>query len=302
VEQAKKPGPVNVSSAASGKSSSESMDEFFNQLQSDMRRPDLSQDAVTAAFEAIQQMGMDGDAEKPMATAVSVSGQCPGCGAENSPDGRFCTGCGSPLQVADTPSAGKQSGQHHYHHHYHHHYFPGAAGQAASPSAARPVAVPSGTRQPVPVRAPLAASGLSRAEAALRKVSQDWVQACNTKHLDDLIELYAGDALVLRPNVPPVRGTAAVREFFHGALEAGLGEVELEPLRVDMFADVAYEAGRCKMLTPVTMGKRREERGKYLIIFHRQGPNEWKIVSDIWSSDLSLGPAAEPEAKPRKTV
>jgi ketosteroid isomerase-like protein len=156
----------------------------------------------------------------------------------------------------------------------------------------------------VPVRAPLAATGLSRAEAALRKVSQDWVQACNTKHLDDMIELYAADALVLRPNVAAVRGTAAIREYFVGALNAGLGEVELEPLRVDMFADVAYEAGRCKMLTPVTLGKRREERGKYMIIFHRQGPNEWKIVSDCWSTDLSLAGAAEtPDSKsPRKTV
>ncbi len=145
---------------------------------------------------------------------------------------------------------------------------------------------------------------MSRAEAALRKVSQDWVQACNTKHLDDMIELYAADALVLRPNVAAVRGTAAIREFFVGALNAGLGEVELEPLRVDMFADVAYEAGRCKMLTPVSLGKRREERGKYMIIFHRQGPNEWKIVADCWSADLSLAtPAEAPDSKAsRKTV
>ena len=40
---------------------------------------------------------------------------------------------------------------------------------------------------------------MSRAEAALRKMTQDWVQACNTKHLDDLLEFYAPDALVLRP-------------------------------------------------------------------------------------------------------
>lgn len=299
LEQAKKSGPVNVSPTGGSGAPGESMDEFFNQLQSEMRRPDLSQDAVAAAFEAIQQMAMDGDAEKPMAAGAGADAQCPGCGAENTPGGRFCASCGSPLQAA--PAGKADSGQHHYHHHYHHHYFPTGA-PAASPQAGRPVPVPGGTRQPVPVRAPLATTGLSRAEAALRKVSQDWVQACNTKHLDDMLELYAADALVLRPNVPAVRGTAAVREFFFGALDAGLGEVELEPLRVDMFADVAYEAGRCKMLTPVSMGKRREERGKYMIIFHRQGPNEWKIVADCWSSDLSLAAPEPTESKPpRKT-
>jgi ketosteroid isomerase-like protein len=138
---------------------------------------------------------------------------------------------------------------------------------------------------------------LSRAEAAVRKLTQDWALACNSKQLDDLVELYATDAIVLRPNVPPVRGTAAIREFFFSALDAGLGEVELEPLRVEVFGDVAYEAGRCKMLFPFVMGKRREERGKYLVTLNRQG-GDWKIMADCWSGDLSLGVTAEPVTKP----
>jgi uncharacterized protein (TIGR02246 family) len=153
-------------------------------------------------------------------------------------------------------------------------------------------------KAPLPGASPI----VSRAEAALRKMTQDWVQACNTKHLDDLLEFYSPDAMVLRPNVPPIRGAAAIREFFFGALEAGLGEVELDPLRVELLGDVAYEAGRCKMLVPVAMGKRREERGKYMIMFSRQN-GEWKAVADTWSSDLSIaGPADSNAAKPPRKV
>jgi ketosteroid isomerase-like protein len=112
--------------------------------------------------------------------------------------------------------------------------------------------------------------------------------ACNGKQLDDLVDMYGADAIVLRPNVSPVRGTAAIREFFFAALDAGLGDVELEPLRVEVFGDTAYEAGRCKMLVPFAMGKRREERGKYLLTLARQA-GDWKILADCWSSDLSLG-------------
>ena len=54
---------------------------------------------------------------------------------------------------------------------------------------------------------------MSRAEAAVRRVTHEWVLACNTKHLDDLLELYTADALVLRSNYPPVRGAAAVRDL-----------------------------------------------------------------------------------------
>ena len=129
---------------------------------------------------------------------------------------------------------------------------------------------------------------LSRAEAAVRAITQEWILACNTKHLDDLLELYISDALVLRSNCPPIRGAAAVREFFFGALDSGLGEVEMEPLRIEVVGDLAYEAGRCKALTPSSTGKRREER-KYLWVCARQTNGEWKLTADCWSSDLTLG-------------
>jgi hypothetical protein len=46
------------------------------------------------------------------------------------------------------------------------------------------------------------------------------------------------------------------------------------------------------------MGKRREERGKYLVLLSRQANGEWRIVADSWSSDLSLGVSGEQIAKP----
>ena len=151
---------------------------------------------------------------------------------------------------------------------------------------------------------------MSRAEAAVRRISLDWVLACNTKHLDDLLELYIADAIVLRSNCPPVRGAAAIREFFFGALDAGLGEVEVDAIRVEVAGDMAYEAGRCKALVPGAAGKRREERGKYLWVFARQSNGEWRLASDCWSSDLTLstgeldvapGAAGKP-GLPRKTA
>jgi ketosteroid isomerase-like protein len=80
-----------------------------------------------------------------------------------------------------------------------------------------------------------------------------------------------------------------------GALEAGLGDVEMEALRVEMLGDVAYQAGRCKMLVPVVTGRRREEHGKYVIVFAKEKSGQWKAVVDCWSSDLGLS-ATEPTA------
>ena len=114
--------------------------------------------------------------------------------------------------------------------------------------------------------------------------------------MDDLLELYAADATVIRSSLPPVRSLPAIREFLFSLLEAGLGDVEMESLRVDVLGEVALDIGRCKMLVPVAMGKRREERGKYLIVLVRQPTGTWKILADCWSSDLVVSTASQPEA------
>ncbi len=139
-----------------------------------------------------------------------------------------------------------------------------------------------------------------RAEAGARQVVQDWAQACNTKHIDDLLELYAADATLIRSSVPPVRSLPAIREFLISLLEAGLGDVEMESLRVEVLGEIALDLGRCKMLVPVAMGKRREERGKYLVVLVRQPAGTWKILADCWSADLAVSVLPVAESAPRK--
>jgi ketosteroid isomerase-like protein len=178
---------------------------------------------------------------------------------------------------------------HHYHHHYHHHYFPGGMQPGAMPEPAAGSVPRDSSRDADRFRPTAALRGdMTRAEAAVRRIAHEWILACNTKHLDDLLELYAADALVMRSNFPSIRGAAAIREFFFGQLDAGLGEIELDPVRVEVIGDLAYEAGKLKALVPSATGKRREERGKYLWVCSRQPSGEWKLTADCWSSDLTL--------------
>ena len=262
---------------------------------------------------------------------------CGVCGHQNRKGNKFCGGCGLALgiefpglhEVASVdgrannptsiespslpptppaapevahevhPPAGAEAGTHFYHHHYHHHYFEGGQFDATA-TAPRPNA-PESAREADRMRVAAAAKGepMSRSEAAVRRLTQEWVLACNTRQLDELIELYAADALVLRSNLPPIRGAMAVREFFHASLEAGLGEVAVEPLRVEVSGDLAHEVGRYSALVPGIAGKRREERGKYLWVFAKQASGDWKLISECWSSDLAL---TNPESDVPKTV
>jgi ketosteroid isomerase-like protein len=274
------------------------VDDLFRRLKQDLHQPKPGNEAIAAALEAVQRLTSQVDADasvSAMAEAVETR-TCLSCGSQNPADNRFCAICGVPQQdgpplglepaTAASPRAvAPAAGQHHYHHHYHHHYFASPEGGVAL-AGAEPRPTSGGPA--VRARTQLGGASLNRAEAAVRKLAQDWALACNSKQLDDLVSLYAVDAIVLRPNVPPVRGSAGIREFFFGLLDAGFGDVETDPLRTEVFGDTAYEAGRCKMLVPFTMGKRREERGKYLFTLARQA-GDWKILADCWTSDLSLG-------------
>jgi uncharacterized protein (TIGR02246 family) len=316
----KKPAPGQPASPLVPGSEAEltpnpSADAFFKRLQSDMRRPMPSQDAVSAAFQSMQRIAAEASVDSGVGsiaggTQPGAGTTCEVCGHQNRAGNQFCGMCGlplggemglpspdaMPLNVSGLGSSpAHPDGPHHYHHHYHHHYFASSPEMSAVTAGMAPRATDAGLKDTAKLRAS-AGQVMSRNEIAVRKVTHDWAAACNTKQLDDLVSTYATDALVLRPNHLPVRGNAAIREFFFAVLNAGLGEVELEPLRVEVFGDVAYEAGRCKMLVPYVVGKRREERGKYLTVLTRQANGEWRIISDCWSTDLSLSPGVEMDA------
>jgi ketosteroid isomerase-like protein len=299
------------------------MEDILRRLQPEGRRPKPSPEAIQAALESAQRLAAEADAEngaEDLAHKLRESGliECAVCGYSNREGTKFCGMCGVAIEprkpsaaeprpsqaIARAPNSppaeaipvGRGNETHHYHHHYHHHYFPGADGMypRASAEPARDGARDFPREEKLRPTAALRGE-MTRAEAAVRSVTQEWVLACNTKHLDDLVELYVPDGIVLRSNCPPLRGATAVREFFFGAMDAGLGEVELEPMRVEVVGELAYEAGRFKALVPSPTGKRREERGKYLWVCQRQSNSEWKVSADCWSSDLTLT-SLEPEA------
>ncbi|MFY9645553.1 MAG: nuclear transport factor 2 family protein [Terriglobales bacterium] len=289
------------------------VDEFFQRLPGSFHWPKPNAEAVAAAMEAIQRISGGSMPGTPSASAgaeplsVDAPGKaCSACGGVLPAGARFCVWCGISNEPITTNAAAPSSpagGQHHFHHHYHH-IVPSPAGSGRAPAASVPTAEPESSAAFVPQgRAPGAPGSTGgRAEAGARQMVQDWAQACNTRHIDDLLELYAADATIIRSSVPPVRSLAAIREFLVSLLDAGLGDVEMESLRLEVMGDIALDLGRCKMLVPVAMGKRREERGKYLVVLVKQPTGIWKIIADCWSSDLPVGaPPPPPEPAARKS-
>jgi len=282
------------------------VDDFFQRLPGNFRWPKPNADAIAAAVEAIQRVSGSSAVAQDLAADGAPEAPCSACGGLLPANARFCVWCG--IAIAEDATAAIRPAQTHVHHHYHHHVGAAAvpASEAAAGESSSSSSSSSSSTSSVPQGRAPGSPGIvtgGRAEAGARQLVQDWAQACNTKHIDDLLELYSADATLIRSSVPPVRSLPAIREFLISLLEAGLGDVEMESLRVEVMGDIALDLGRCKMLVPVAMGKRREERGKYLIVLVKQPAGTWKILADCWASDSAVSSPASapaPEAAARK--
>jgi uncharacterized protein (TIGR02246 family) len=314
-----KPSPNNTSPENAGGDPlpNSAADDFFVKMNRDFRRPKPSEEAVAAALHAIQTLAGDAVVEQDDVAAEDSSedfehrdagASCPKCAAVNSGSNRFCGYCGTPMirsektgaqvplralfgeqairepRTHDQTLREQQLREQHVHHH-HHHYFPESvlkqslAGEANAPLTGE-LAAP-----------PLTAT--AAAEAAIQKLVRDWTLCCNSRRLDDLLALYSPDAIVLRANVAPAHGRAAIRELLQAALQAGLGDVELQPADAGVLGDIACLTGISRMLVPTAPGKRHEETGKFLIVARREN-GDWKILADSWCIDSPPKPTAPP--------
>lgn len=268
-------------------------DEFFDRMKHDFRRPKPSDEAIASALQAIQKLTGEYPVEhsyKPSSNAIDD--KCPKCGAENSAGNRFCGYCGTlmhrPEQHVDPATKdGGSSGQHVYHHHYHHHILPESQAKGQADSLRGSTQLP----QVEAKESSLTPEDQTESADAVQKLIQKWSRGFNARRMDELMELYSSDSIVLRPNSAAAHGKNAVRKVLEAGIESGVGDVQLECAEIGIVGDFACLTGQSRMLFPTGPAKRQEATGKYLIVVRRES-GEWKIVADSWCMDAPKTPAA----------
>jgi ketosteroid isomerase-like protein len=120
--------------------------------------------------------------------------------------------------------------------------------------------------------------------AELAAHTEGWENALNEGDIESLVAVYAEDCVLMPPNAELARGQAAARTIFGGMIEAGLGG-ELNTLAVAAAGDVGFHAGTYTLTAP---DGSVADRGKFTEAWRKIG-GEWKMVNDIWNSDLPEG-------------
>lgn len=119
------------------------------------------------------------------------------------------------------------------------------------------------------------------------------VAAFNAKDAAKVASFYADAATVMPPNAPAIHGRQDIEAFFKGGIDGGITNFQLTPAESAAGGSQAFEAGSYSMTISAPNGAPAlTDRGKYVMILRRTG-GTWKIVYDIFNSDLP--PAAPPK-------
>ena len=115
------------------------------------------------------------------------------------------------------------------------------------------------------------------ARQAIEAAVQRYVEATNQGDAEALASLYADDAVLLPPDHEPIRGRAAIGDFWRQGTDEGL---EVSTLTVEVDGGLGYLVGRYHL--PAT-DEEPADSGKYVMCLKRQRDGAWKLTADIWN-------------------
>jgi ketosteroid isomerase-like protein len=130
----------------------------------------------------------------------------------------------------------------------------------------------------------------SKTEDAVRAADQEWLRVFAAKDLEKSVAFCTDDGSVLAPNVPIATGKEAIRKLFSGFFALPNLNISWQPAKVQVAksGELGYTSGTYQMSFNDASGKLISDRGKYVTVWKRQGDGSWKVLLDIFNSDLPM--------------
>ena len=144
-----------------------------------------------------------------------------------------------------------------------------------------------------------AAAADTKIEQDLRDLDAKWSAAAGAKDIDKTVSYYSEDAVVMPPNAPSAKTRETIRSAWKEMLTTPGAAIRWKATKVEVAksGDLAYVSGTYEETMTDASGKSVKDHGKYVEIFKQQADGTWKVVADIWNSDLPASAPAAPEKK-----
>jgi len=128
-------------------------------------------------------------------------------------------------------------------------------------------------------------------QAAIRKLDAYYMETATAEKPDwnAAVDLcYAEDAKVLPPNMPAVEGRQAIKAMYAQS-QPSFKEFRLDIVSLEGRGDLAHEYGTYALAAaPSGLSAPVTDRGKYVAVWKKQADGTWKMIRDIYNSDLPV--------------
>ena len=133
-------------------------------------------------------------------------------------------------------------------------------------------------------------------ERAIREIEIEWSKAIVAKDVERCMSFYADGASEFEPGKPIDTGKDAIRKGFDAffAIPGISSSFQTAKVVVARGGDLAYTYGTNATTMNDAKGKPVNDKGKYVTVYAKQPDGKWKVVADIYNSDL---PAPAPPKK-----
>ncbi len=127
-------------------------------------------------------------------------------------------------------------------------------------------------------------------EAAIRDADAQWSKTAAAGDLDGTVAYYTDDASVLAPNAPIASDKQSIRGAWASLLGSTSVSWQASKVEVAHSGDLAYIQGTYQ-LTSKDSQHNPVDRGKFVEVWKKQADGKWKVVADIFNSDLPVVPS-----------
>jgi uncharacterized protein (TIGR02246 family) len=118
----------------------------------------------------------------------------------------------------------------------------------------------------------------------IAKIRSEWAKDLHSKQLEQILALYASDAVFLQPSGERITGRPAIRDLCKKIMATFTSDITLHSIATEHSGDLAYDSGDYReSLVKLSDGTKNEAQGNYLMVFKRQSDGNWLIVEQMWS-------------------